>query len=255
MSGNLLPKDPRSDDLYLVEFPKSGITWISFILANMLCRVNTRDIDVTYYNIQQIIPDLHMSRNVGQPVFSYPGYRILKSHSVFKRRYWHSIYVLRNPVDVMVSYYHFCCDHDQFDGTFESFLADDLLGVKAYNRHVTSWVGSNRGAHRLHLLKYEDLISNAPGTIEGLVKNLGWHAIDKEIIKDSIEKSSIDNMKTMEHVYRANDPCYNQVFVGRNQLKKVKEPVSEKQFDYIYTNAKLVCDRFYPDLRKNIIEK
>ena len=246
MSGNIFPKDYRSDDLFLVEFPKSGITWLSFILANILCEINRKELDVTYYNIQQIVPDLHMSRSVGGPFFEYPGYRLLKSHSVFNRRYFHVIYLLRNPLSVMVSYYNFCCDLELFKGSFESFLEDARFGINAYNRHATSWLCDRKGANRLHLLKYEDLIANPENTIGKLIQNLGWHA-DKHIIRSSIKKSTLEEMKKTESTYRQFDPCYDQVFVGRSRSRHEQGSLSKKDVETIYRSTKAICDRFYPE--------
>jgi hypothetical protein len=33
--NKMMPKNPRHDDFYVVEFPKSGITWLTAILANV----------------------------------------------------------------------------------------------------------------------------------------------------------------------------------------------------------------------------
>ncbi len=51
-----LPNCQRHDDVYLVEFPKSGITWLSTIISNCFLQYSGKKQQATFYNIQQLIP-------------------------------------------------------------------------------------------------------------------------------------------------------------------------------------------------------
>ena len=195
-----------------------------------------------------MIPDLHMSRIIGEPFFKYPGYRIVKSHSFFNKKYLYSIYILRNPYDVMKSYFNYLKDNSMFVGSFKEFVQDSRFGISAYVEHVSSWLIFRSGSNRVHLLKYESLLEKPSETIAGLLDNLGWKCNDKNIIDNAINKSKLEYMKKREEIYRKNDPVYQNIFMGRGQ-EKSKVIFSADIREYIYNSAKDVCDQFYNGMR------
>src|SRR5690349_25152573 len=86
------------DDVYLVSYPKSGNTWVRFLIANLISEE-----PITLLNIEQRIPSVYILpdrelRRVRRP-------RLLKSHECFVSRYRKVIYTVRDPPDVAGSYY------------------------------------------------------------------------------------------------------------------------------------------------------
>ena len=57
-------KNPMHDDIYIVEFPKSGVTWLSHILCNIELQLIDRNEIATMYNIHRYIVDVHQTRGV-----------------------------------------------------------------------------------------------------------------------------------------------------------------------------------------------
>ena len=47
---NGLPKNPMHDDIYLVAYPKSGVTWLQHIIGNIELKLADKDEIITYYN-------------------------------------------------------------------------------------------------------------------------------------------------------------------------------------------------------------
>src|SRR5581483_8943536 len=88
------------DDMLLVSFPRSGNTWLRVLLANLL-----RPEPVTLTTIEQVVPDVYA--NADADLLRVPRPRILKSHEPFDARYGRVVYLVRHPVDVAVSFYHF----------------------------------------------------------------------------------------------------------------------------------------------------
>ena len=89
------------DDSFIVSYPRSGNTWTRFLVANLVYQ----DEPVTFANIEQIIPDVY--KNTRKQLLGVPSPRILKSHEYFDPRYKRVIYIVRDPRDVVVSYYHY----------------------------------------------------------------------------------------------------------------------------------------------------
>ena len=79
-----LPTKQKNSDIYIVEFPKSGITWFSTLIANINLIESHSIQRATFYNIQQLVPDIHMNRNVlDSPMWETPKCRFIKSHFEF----------------------------------------------------------------------------------------------------------------------------------------------------------------------------
>ena len=88
------------DDIFLVSYPKSGNTWLRFLLA--YCLFDIEPGRVNFHNIENFIPDMYVNwpnRNLARP-------RIIKSHEKFTKNYPRVIYLYRDGRDVMVSYYY-----------------------------------------------------------------------------------------------------------------------------------------------------
>ncbi|CAK0742710.1 putative Sulfotransferase domain-containing protein [Gammaproteobacteria bacterium] len=222
----LTAANPRHSDLYLVEYPKSGITWLSVLLANAALIRSGRPEIAHYANAHVFIPDINISRSVGQPVYGYPSCRIIKSHSTWNPNYKFVIYLARHPVPVLKSFYRFLSELNQCDASdFDAFVRSSRFGVPAWKRHVSSWLMSSNLQNRLHLVRYEDLLNDPLATLLDIDKNFGW-GIGKDALSGSVERSTKDIMRESEEFYRIHDPRYNIEFVG-GQNKFMVHPDTE----------------------------
>ena len=132
-----------SNDFYVVEFPKSGITWFTVLLANTFLANQGSHDSATFSSVRSYIPDLEANPELQAFEFTCPQVRFYKSHSEFLSDYVNVVYVARNPVDVMKSYYRYRHDLGSFDGSFEEFCLASPFGIDAWRRHVNSWFVDN----------------------------------------------------------------------------------------------------------------
>ena len=185
------------DDTFLVSYPKSGNTWVRFLLANLIHPNET----VGFANINRLLP----APGVLSKRFlkSLPRPRILKSHEPFDARFRKVIYLVRDPRDVAVSEYHFDLKKRYIaaDITLEQFIKPFLAGeTSSYGswwEHVASWVGTRHGNPRFLLARYEDLLADPIGETAKIAEFLGI-AADTERIKSAVERSSADRMRKLE---------------------------------------------------------
>ena len=235
----LTVNNPRQSDTYIVEFPKSGITWLSTILANAALIRSNREEVANFTNVLMFVPDVHISRDCGDSVYSYPPCRLIKSHSKWNKNYKFIIYLVRNPLSVMKSYYHFLYQIGKLPfRNFDSFCRSKKFGVKAWKNHVNSWLTGYTVPNRLHLIRYEDLLTDTIGEIRMLSHNFGWNFNDS-IIERAIDRSTIEKMQASESLYKKKNPRYNMTFIKAKNIITIEE----KTVEYIYMICGELCNK------------
>ncbi|MFT7460163.1 MAG: hypothetical protein ACI909_002851 [Planctomycetota bacterium] len=207
---------PRHSDFYVVDFPKSGVTWLSTILANISLIESNRKEIASFSQAHLFVPDIHVSRDVSDVAYDRPPVRFIKSHAMFNRNYIFVIYLVRHPLNVMKSYYNFSREiqGDTF-GNFHEFCLNPKFGISAWKFHVNSWLRGETINQRLHLIRYEDMVSNTYDELERLSVNFGWN-FSSENIEKAISFSSIQKMTESERLYKLKNPRYNITFVKNN---------------------------------------
>ena len=230
--------DPRHDDIYVVEFPKSGITWLGFLVANVELRLSGIDREVTFFNRQQFFVDVHKAK--GQLVDPPIQRRYIKSHANYNPLYPYVIYLYRNPTDVMVSYYNFMLEKGA-KIPFPSFVRSKRYGIPAWINHIDGWVLRNDRFTKLHLMTYEDLISEPQAVLDQWFNSIGI-SVSERILNEAIAASSMENMKASEDHFRRFNPTYNRVFVGKHGKQRREQLVTPPIAEYIAENCNYITD-------------
>lgn len=243
---NVLPGNPQQEDIYLVEFPKSGITYLGFLLGNIELLLDGKSHEqISFFNYSQYIPDVSLVG--GMPIRRWARRTFIKSHESFTPFYVHLVYLIRHPEDVMVSYYNYMRD-EGLQTTFPEFISSPRYGIRAWCDHVSSWITNSSNARRIHLMRYEDLVQSPMACLTDLYRNLGVN-VPEHIIKTAIERSQIDKMKQSEELYRKYHPNYKMNFVGKQG--KIKKEELFREFPdtrlLIQQEAQALLKRFYPE--------
>jgi hypothetical protein len=243
-------QDFDHNDVFLVEFPKSGITWLSFLIANSLLK--NHDENVTFYNYHKYIADIHQLRGakISNRIYPLNGYRFIKSHHEQTPSYYFVVYILRNPFDVMISYYRFMQSSGYRD-SFENFVISKRYGIQNWVDHVKGWlVDNNDLAQRIHVIRYEDLMADATQELSSLFANLGLR-IDKPRIQKALADSSKENMKKSEELYKNFNPVYkksNMDFVRKCKVKQEDCIMSDNIIHTIQKESNHIIKLFYQDM-------
>lgn len=239
-----LPKNPMHDDIYIVEFPKSGITWFSFVLINIQNITKKIPAKATFYNVSQHIIDIHQTRGAFVNRNSAPVF--IKSHSAYNPFYYSVIYLIRNPFDVMVSYYNFSYNFG-YKENFEVFLKDAKKGLSAWKKHVNSWNYKRNDDQRIHFVRYEDVKRDTVGCFNNILLNLGWE-IDSWVIEKAVEMSAMKNMILSEDHYKKFNKNYSMTFVGSVNKKKKADLFTDNLKNYLIEILHDELLIFYPEL-------
>src|SRR6201987_839110 len=128
------------DDVFLVSYPRSGNTWTRFLLGNLI----HQDEPVTFSNIESRIPEIYF--NPDRALRALPRPRMLKSHECFQPQYPHVIYIVRDPRDVAISFYHHNVKAGNIpdDYSITSFVSRFIAGE--FDRKFGSWRDYMRGS-------------------------------------------------------------------------------------------------------------
>ncbi len=187
----------RPDDTLLVSYPKSGNTWLRFLLAELLYP----NANVDFASIDQVIPDIYKTSHRTIERVEQP--RFMKSHEPLDVRYRNVIYVVRNPSDVVVSYYHYKLLRKAFDESYsidlfaEEFINGRLETFGSWGDHVGGWLGARRECSRFLLLRYEDMLKDPFGQLEKITTYLDVRASADELAR-AVERCSLARLKRSE---------------------------------------------------------
>jgi estrone sulfotransferase len=189
---------PFADDICLVAYPKSGNTWLRFLVGNLL----HPDHPVTFANIESFAPSIY--ENPDRNLQRAPRPRILKSHEPFFARHGRVIYIVRDPRDIAVSYYHYLIKFRELPEGYpmEQYVprfieADFESEYGPWHDHVLSWTRMRDGHPGFHLLRYEDLLGNTAHELGGIAAFLNLPA-DADRVERAIALSSPDRMRNLE---------------------------------------------------------
>ena len=236
--SQFLPENPLYDDLYLVCFPKSGSTWLTFLMANVHLKMSGLNRKVTFFNIENIIPQIELVRCLKENILDFPGYRVIKSHSGFNPFYKKVIYLIRDPRDVMVSHYWYLKNLGIFKGDLSHLIRHADFGIEPWCRHVQRWVETTPDYNQIYFIRFEDLKSDALGVLRRIYTLLG-HEVPTDVLEQAIALSSFENMKKLEAEYNYGAefrfPGYE--FVRKGKSGSYRTELSAEDLEYIKQKA------------------
>jgi len=193
----------RPTDVFISSYPRSGTTltqWILYLLSH--------DEQPDPAHLTQVSPWFERSLAIGEVTAEdlgrFPSPRVFKSHLP---RQWlpdgaRYIYVERNGLDVLTSYFHFYRAYLGFEGTLDDFYRRFMDGRVQYGswfEHVAGW-HKRASDPSVLIVRYEDLLSDRKASIEQIVEFLGWECDERSVDRAVIE-SSFDAMKRRESVF------------------------------------------------------
>jgi hypothetical protein len=228
----------RQNMIWLASYPKSGNTWVRVFIHNVLRELHgetegAQDINALHrfaiweHSMPHYTKALGKPANLAAPAelaaarpkvqrlisSERPKMGIAKTHLMFGRDHGFptidlsvtraAIYVVRNPLDVAVSYAHHC------GRPVDAVIADmarpglrtppeerhigELVG--AWGQHVASWMGL--GSRPVHLMRYEDMLESPERAFGTLCRFLNIQ-IDGAGLKRAVENSSFAELSRQE---------------------------------------------------------
>ncbi len=174
----------RPADAMVVSYPKSGSTWLRFLLAQALSGQ-----EADYASIRERIAPV--GRHRAATALLPSGGRLLRTHEPLTpyrgRPGQPVVYLLRDARDVCVSYYNHRRRQGEdcaFEVFAERFLAGSVDGVGSWPAHVrSSRAFEGRGISPLLRLRYEDLRSDPEARLTDVLAFLGVESTGLDLAK------------------------------------------------------------------------
>ncbi|XP_060114556.1 sulfotransferase 2B1-like [Heteronotia binoei] len=190
------------DDVITVTYPKSGTHWMAEILSLISQKGDpTWTLNVLLWERSPWIE----SEDGLKQALQNPPPRLLNSHlpfQLFPKSFLHTkakvIYTLRNPKDVLVSYYFFSMMIQilKTPGSLQEYLEDFLTG-NVFNGswfdHVKGWM-ELKGRPNFFYITYEELQQDLRGCVEKICHFLGKE-LNSQQLDSVVEYASFQKMK------------------------------------------------------------
>jgi hypothetical protein len=267
---------------WLPSYPKSGNTWLRTLLTNYrrdenepvdinrldgigLSRNNFDELlgiessDLTQKQIEHYLPFVYewLAAESNESLF-------LKVHDAFgfntdgraifsKQATAGAIYLIRNPLDVAVSYAH---HRDQsIDATIQFMNCESALldgsnkaggqlpqKLMSWSKHVSSWTGA--ADLNIHVVRYEDMIRQPVKVFTGIVRFIGLD-VDSNRLQKAVEFSRFEKLRAQElaHGFAEKQPTARSFF-RRGETGSWRDSLSQAQIEQLITDHRAVMQQF-----------
>jgi hypothetical protein len=193
----------RDEDIFIVAYPKSGTAWMRQIVHLLVSNAEQGE-----KTLAESVPLLEKKVGMGQikSLEKTKGQRCFMSHlpyslmpGINKSRAKY-IYMLRNPKDVAVSFYHFMSNREpiSYTGDWNAFFDLFVSGRVLYGlwfSHVTEWWKAAQKAENILIVTYEDMHKDLDPVIARISAFLNIPA-SQEMLNSIAIQSTFTSMQT-----------------------------------------------------------
>ncbi len=221
---------------WLASYPKSGNTWVRFLLHSAKYGQPKNSLDIA-----KKIPDIHRPIPFDPPE---DGQVMCKSHFAFSSDHpkidqtQRAVLIIRNPRDVLFS----ALNYRRLAGLTKEQMSDALYakqfiahggdpdfhsrGFGSWESHIRSW--KNQDQFPVFTIRYEQLKSDAATALQDIGEFMG-ESFDDQTIENAVKASSFDSMRAMEirekHQLAKKSSASKQpgsLFIGTDQARQSK---------------------------------
>lgn len=183
-------RNMAQNDTLLASYPRSGSTWLRFLLFECVTGQPANFSSVDTYGSWK-----------GPGVLPGGG-RLISTHERYCDIDRKVIYLARDPRSIIMSEYRLRQRQGTADGDFDAFVPLFVKGKAgpfgSWNSHVEFWMSSppSRRGH-LHLVRYEDLRASPEECLAEIVVFLGM-PVDDALITRAVDNNTLDRMRSKE---------------------------------------------------------
>jgi hypothetical protein len=185
------------NDVMVASYPRSGNTWLRFMLTKILTGKSAG-----FDNVNTVIAEVGIHKDA-LPLLPGAG-RLVKTHELYRPTYHRAIYLVRDLRDSLLSQYSREKElglvwWGDFDGYIDAFLKGTINGFGPWQEHIPNWLDSplaKRGD--LLMVQFEQMRNNPQEKLEQILDFLGLD-VRPEAIAEAIADNTIERMKEREN--------------------------------------------------------
>jgi hypothetical protein len=232
----------RPEDAVLASYPRSGSTWLRFLLLESVTGQRAE-----WKNVNRLIPYVGGHRRI--PPLLPGNRRLVSTHDQRIGPPQQGVLLVRDPRDVALSYFRWQCLQG-YDGDFATFLPAFLDGSVTFHG---SWAANTRfwldsTLHRdggIHVARFEDLRGDPIGTVREILLFLGA-AVNDDAIRTAVNENTIARSREKEERAGPDDVrryASGGHFVGEGQVGAWQTKLTDKQVQRIEDEVGDLLDR------------
>lgn len=184
-------------DALIACYPRSGSTWFSFMLYEVLTGE-----EADFRAVDRNVP--YVGKQLRCPALLPNGGRLARTHELHAGGHKRAIYLARDVRDVVISEYFYERFQGRWDGSLEEFVRRFASGrvnvFGSWTGHVNAWLdAAAENRIELMVIKYEDLRSGTEATLERTLDFLGVNGAAARRIVKAIRNNAISKMREKEN--------------------------------------------------------
>ncbi len=208
-------------ELYLVSYPCSGRTWLRVMIGKLLCEHFSLD-----EKIMMDTPEITKKVGLLKTMYTHDcslvedHYYYMADEIFFDKARFSGkkvILVIRDPRDVMVSYYsHLVKRDNKFEGSISEFIRDEKVGIKKLLKFNNLWLDNQGLLKELLIIKYEEVRKDPSQNLSKIISFMGVKDFSQNLVDNAVEFAGFENMKKLEQMNYWKDHAYANILRPRN---------------------------------------
>jgi len=195
-------KEEEQKKILMYGYPKSGNTWLRFLLYNYRnLLLNPDEIKTISYDRLNTLQNNVMDRGTTFP--TEKGFPLFyRTHKIYKKPYnlfSPKIFIHRNPLDTLISAYYFYKNREVAFSDDPIELREKLQDIDFYVLcKIEGWIKFHKESVKYAdiVMNYSSLKVNCEKELSVLICFLDWK-FDKKLVEKSVEFSSFKKVKKM----------------------------------------------------------
>ena len=268
--------------IWISSYPKSGNTWIMFLIANYFFNIERKDnFEIVNKNIikfppASLIKKFTTKKELIENPYNISKYwlkaqeqaKIMKGNVAFLKNHnalvsvngneftnenfsLASIYIIRDPRDVVVSYAHYSnlafdkviqnlCDKNLYYNLTDYHDFPDIEILGSWKFHYISWRDGVPNMPKI-IVRYEDLIKDSYSCFYKIINFLSKilnFKLDEEQVKFSVENSKFEKLQNNENKFGYIKNNSNTNFFHSGKIQQWKNILNKSQIKTIENTFK-----------------